>query len=130
MTPLLDRVRQEMHRRSEPRPELVDFLRRDELRKVRDALLAATRGEPLDTALLARMERRARVRRKLGLRLRDQNDPSFKPDRWAERPCAHPTYHDCACTDEALDTRRISTRRGLEHHTRLIHARRYPPPKP
>jgi hypothetical protein len=130
MTALLDRVRREMWRRSEPRPEFLDFLRREELREVRSTLLATTRGDPLDTTLLARMERRARVRRRLGLRLRDPNDSSFKPDPWGERPCAHPTYHDCDCTLVALDTRRISTRKGLEHHTQLIHTRRYPPTKP
>jgi hypothetical protein len=123
---LLDRVKAELERRREPPTELqvaLQYLRTDEIRTLRDAV----EEQPLDTEMVAKMERRARIRQKLGLRVFDRNDPTFVPDAWAIRPCNAPAHGDCRCTDQALDTRRIGTRLGLEYHARQIHAKLHPP---
>jgi hypothetical protein len=123
---LLQKARAELRRRSTPPTEtemLLDHLRREEMRELRDALAS----KPPNYETVRRMEHRARIRLKLGLRVSDRSDPTFRPDGWALRPCSAPAHGGCDCTLRALDTRRIATRLGLEYHTRRIHSRLHPP---
>lgn len=130
--PLLDRVQGELRRRTGPRPKLLDYLRDEELRELRAALRAAHEGSPLDAELVSGLERRARVRHKIGLRLTVPGDPSFRPDPAVYWPCpvlmTGETYCDCGL--RALDERRIATRQGLMHYARQFHNKRHPSVKP
>jgi hypothetical protein len=131
MTPLLDRVRGELQRRAAP-PSSVEviawFLTLPELREARDALRAAVRGEPLDRQLLARLERRAVLRRRIGWL---PGGPNERHDRLEHRAWWEPKYDwcldgigGCSCLPRTLDTtRRLATRRGLEFHARRHHDR-------
>jgi len=104
---------------------LLAYLRDDEVKALRAAL-----SEPLDAALVGRLERRARIRRRIGLvPFFDRNRPGLGA---RDYPCVKghgPDY--CSCLDEALDSgKRIATLGGLQYQASLFHNRRHPPQKP
>ena len=123
---LLERARRELARRSTPptqAQQLVWFLCSDELRDLRAALDA----DPIDFETVARLEVRSAIRRRIGWL--PQEAPKERLDRdtslWQLKYdwCLH-GIGGCQCLSQALDSgRRISSRRGVEHHARMHHER-------